>query len=68
MSYQIMTDDQWVKYLKELGRGKSSYKNWFPYNLLYWDGERFSADCSNLEERFDQICKLFGRKYYLICR
>ena len=50
MSYVIMTDDQWVEKLKELARTPSVYKNWFPYNLLFWDGQRFSADCSNLEK------------------
>ena len=50
MSYVIMTDDQWVEKLKTLARTPSAYKNWFPYNLLYWDGSRFSADCSNLEK------------------
>lgn len=50
MSYQIMTDDQWVARLKELARGKSTYRNVWPYNLLYWTGDRFTADCSNLEK------------------
>lgn len=49
--YQIMTDDQWVERLKTLARDdKSSYKGAFPWNLLYWDGERFWSDCSNLEK------------------
>ena len=48
--YQIMTDEQWVERLITLARGKSSYKAKFPYNLLYWDGERFWSDCSNLEK------------------
>ena len=50
MSYVIMTDDQWVAKLKTLARTPSAYKNWFPYNLLYWDGHQFTADCSNLEK------------------
>ena len=50
MSYVIMTDEQWVERLKKLARTASTYKNWFPYNLLFWDGSRFSADCSNLEK------------------
>ena len=50
MGYVIMTDEQWVEKLITLARGKSSYKNWFPYNLLYWTGDRFTADCSNLEK------------------
>jgi len=48
--YQIMTDDQWVERLKTLARGKSNYRAEFPWNLLYWDGNRFWADCSNLEK------------------
>lgn len=34
--------------LKELANGKSCYRNAYPYNLLYWDGIRFWADCVNL--------------------
>lgn len=34
--------------LKELANGKSMYRNAYPYNLLYWDGTRFWADCVNL--------------------
>ena len=48
--YQIMTDNEWVAKLKTLARGKSNYNNNWPYNLLYWTGERFTADCSNLEK------------------
>ena len=49
-TYQIMTDNEWVEKLKTLARGKSNYKNVWPYNLLYWTGDRFTADCSNLEK------------------
>ena len=48
--YQIMTDEEWVDKLKTLARGKSTYIAKFPYNLLYWTGEKFTADCSNLEK------------------
>lgn len=50
MSYVIMTKDQWIEKLKTLAREKSNYKNVYPYNLLYWAGDRFTADCSNLEK------------------
>ena len=48
--WQIMTDNEWVEKLKTLARGKSNYRAEFPWNLLYWDGSRFWADCSNLEK------------------
>lgn len=48
--YQIMTDEEWVAKLKKLARGKSNYWAKFPYNLLYWTGERFYGDCSNIEK------------------
>lgn len=30
------------------GNPPSSYRNKYPYNLLYWDGSRWWADCVNL--------------------
>lgn len=48
MPRKVSTDKNLVANLKELARGKSSYKNKYPYNLLYWDGARFWADCVNL--------------------
>ena len=50
MGYVIMTDNEWVARLKELARTPSNYRAEFPWNLLYWDGNRFWADCSNLEK------------------
>jgi len=50
LSYLIMTKQEWVEYLKALARDKSGYWAAFPWNLLYWDGERFWADCHNLEK------------------
>lgn len=50
MSYVIMHKDVWVNRLKELARGKSGYWAAFPWNLLYWDGDRFWSDCNNLEK------------------
>ncbi len=50
MSYVIMTATQWKDKLIRLARSKSDYRAVFPYNLLYWTGERWSADCNNLEK------------------
>lgn len=44
----ICTEKELVKNLKSIARGRSSYRNEWPWNLLYWDGERFWADCHDL--------------------
>lgn len=48
MSHIVCTEKQLVDNLRTLASGRSSYKNEPPWNLLYWDGERFWADCVNL--------------------
>lgn len=48
MAKKYYTEKELKNALKALARGKSSYLNQWPYNLLYWDGERFWADCVNL--------------------
>ena len=43
-----MTKDEWVYRLQTLASWHSLYRNKYPYNLLYWDGTRYWADCVNL--------------------
>lgn len=42
------TEAQLVDVLITLAKGGSDYRNQYPFNLLYWDGRRWSADCNNL--------------------
>lgn len=46
----VYTEKELVDILIKLGKGNppSDYNNSPPYNLLYWSGSRWSADCSNL--------------------
>ena len=37
-----------IKDLETLAGQKTRYLNKYPNNLLYWDGEKFWCDCSNL--------------------
>lgn len=48
MAKKYYTEKQLVSALITLARNPSSYKNKPPWNLLYWDGSRFWADCVNL--------------------
>ena len=47
---KIITKEQWVQYLIVLAKGKSKYMNVYPFNLLYFDGEVWYADCVNLHK------------------
>lgn len=42
------SQDDWVKALEKAASFNTTYKNKWPYNLLYWDGSVLSADCVNL--------------------
>ena len=44
----VMTKDEWVNKLITLANSKSRYTQEYPYNVLYYDGTTWSADCSNL--------------------
>ena len=44
----VMTKDQWVADLITIAKSKSTYKNVWPYNVLYWDGNKWYCDCVNL--------------------
>ena len=43
-----MSKTEWVNKLEKLVKEPSSYRNKYPWNLLYWDGSRWWCDCSNL--------------------
>ena len=47
---KIITKDQWVEYLVELAKRETKYINNAPFNLLYFDGEIWYADCVNLHK------------------
>ena len=44
----VMTKSEWVQKLITLAKSSSKYSNNYPYNLLYYDGSKWYADCSNL--------------------
>lgn len=44
----MITSQEWVDRLQTLASWNSLYRNEYPYNLLYWDGVRYWADCVNL--------------------
>ena len=44
----VMTKDQWVNALIKIAKSPSEYRNWWPYNVLYWDGRKWYCDCVNL--------------------
>ncbi len=45
---QIITKDKWVSDLIAVAKRKTTYNNHYPYNLLYYDGTYWSADCVNI--------------------
>ena len=47
---KIIIKEQWVEYLIELANRETKYINIYPYNLLYFDGEIWYADCVNLHK------------------
>ena len=47
---KIITKEQWVEYLITLANRESKYINTPPFNLLYFDGEIWYADCVNLHK------------------
>ena len=44
----VMTKDQWVADLITIAKSPSEYRNYYPYNVLYWDGKKWYCDCVNL--------------------
>ena len=47
---KIISKAQWVKFLIELAKRETKQINIFPFNLLYFDGEVWYADCVNLHK------------------
>ena len=47
---QIISKEQWVQYLIELAKRETRYMNMDPFNLLYFDGLIWYADCVNLHK------------------
>ena len=47
---QLISKTQWVQYLIDLANRQTKYINIYPYNLLYFDGEVWYADCINLHK------------------
>ena len=47
----VITKEKWVQDLIVLARDRNTeYNNEYPYNVLYYDGNVWSADCSNLHK------------------
>jgi len=46
----VTTKDKWVSDLITLAKSKSTYKNVWPYNVLYWDGNKWYCDCVNMNK------------------
>ena len=44
----VMNKDEWVQKLEALAQRSTVYKNVWPYNVLYCDGETWYCDCVNL--------------------
>ena len=47
---KLITKNQWVQSLIELARRETRYINMDPFNLLYYDGRIWYADCVNLHK------------------
>ena len=48
---KIITKDKWVSDLIELAKNRvTEYNNHYPYNVLYYDGYKWTADCVNLHK------------------
>lgn len=44
------TQQEWVAAMQKAAQYYTSYANWYPNNLLYWNGSVLSADCVNLQK------------------
>ena len=47
---KLITKEQWVKYLIDLAKRETKYLSAYPFNLLYFDGVVWYADCVNLHK------------------
>lgn len=50
MAIVFNSPNDWVAAMQKAAKYYTVYKNWFPYNLLYWDGGTLSADCVNFQK------------------
>lgn len=47
----MMTSTEWVKRMETLADyPRSTYRNQYPWNCLYWDGNRWYGDCVNIQK------------------
>ena len=46
----MISKDKWVADLITLAKSNSEYRNWWPYNVLYWDGRKWYGDCVNINK------------------
>ena len=44
------TQFEWVDAMKKCFTYNTGYRNWYPWNLLYWDGWTLWGDCSNSQK------------------
>ncbi len=45
-----MNKEEWVDRMIHLANSKSVYRNKYPWNVLYYDGAYWYADCNNLQK------------------
>lgn len=48
--YIVFDKTEWVRRMEKVAAQPSVYRNKWPYNVLYWDGYKWFADCSNLQK------------------
>lgn len=48
--YIVFDKVEWVKRMEKVANEPSVYRNKWPWNVLYWDGTKWFADCSNLQK------------------
>ena len=44
------TQKKWVDAMKQCAKYNTSYRNQYPYNLLFWTGSMLIADCVNFQK------------------
>lgn len=49
-AYIVFDKDEWVRRMETVANKPSTYRNEYPWNVLYWDGSRWYADCNNLQK------------------
>lgn len=47
----VMDQNEWVKRMETIADyPRSTYRNKYPWNCLYWDGDRWYGDCVNIQK------------------